>query len=471
MTHPSFVLPLPLNRPEYVAVPEAFISALATRRFQIASLLPDAIRPLGLYFEGPHPISKSLQFVSTRPQDDAVPVFARALEAAGLKSEGSSLEVAEAVLNSILGIKVERSQIHPASPLSPSVAMLQNTRGLLRKGNPADIAQILEGMYQMGSARDVAERGSSAAGRWHQASVRRLEIDPLLRAIDSALDSAVLRGKEDRSVASDSRAIHLSGQFDQSPFGWFAESWDRLTEPVWVDALPARVWVDWATTILRLAYGFGFLWEASWYVALARDVQSPTPSTWLELQSQVGDVIPWVSSRAGTTARDVAPRLIGRIHQGERVRRLLARYGDNLSPMADFDEYISVIRADQSRRDELRDAVNSSDRESSGNNLWEATKYALLARGTSDSNPDYYGVLHANGRYLTVSPGTEWVAVVASLTCVVPGGSTDVGRVLDSLGRLGMRPELSDLIALLERAGLARGSADADRGVQVESAF
>jgi len=119
----------------------------------------------------------------------------------------------------------------------------------------------------------------------------------------------------------------------------------------------------------------------------------------------------------------------------------------------------------------MLDAISSSRRESSGNNLWEATKYALLARGTSDQNPDYYGVLHANGRYLTVDPGTEWVAVVASLACEVPGGATDVGTVLDSLEKLGMRPELSDLVALLERAGMARGSADADRGVMVESAF
>lgn len=46
-----------------------------------------------------------------------------------------------------------------------------------------------------------------------------------------------------------------------------------------------------------------------------------------------------------------------------------------------------------------------------------------------------------------------------------------MGRVLLGLDELGIRPGLADLIRLLEKAGLARGSADADQGVIVQSAF
>ena len=72
---------------------------------------------------------------------------------------------------------------------------------------------------------------------------------------------------------------------------------------------------------------------------------------------------------------------------------------------------------------------------------------------------------------MTVDPGTEWIAVVASLACGAPGQESNVRNVMDSLAELGMQPELNDLIALLERAGLARGSADADQAVIVHSAF
>jgi hypothetical protein len=468
MIRNQVILPLPLNRPEYVAVPEAFITALAGKLYK-SKLLGSESNQIGLFFEGPHPKSKSLEFVSTRPQGEDLASFAAALDTVGIKAEENTLETAEAVLNSILGIKVERSQIHPASPLSPSIAMLQNVRGLLRKGNPADIARILEAMYSFGSSE--GGNASGAADRWQKASEHRLTIDPLLRALDTAVDVALLKGKESLPFEADANAAKFSGSFEDTPYEWFAQAWDRLTEPQWVEALPARVWVDWATTILRLAYGFGFLWESAWYVALARDLQRESQSTWEELKSQVGAVVPWVSSRAGATARDVAPRLVSRIHQGERVRRLLIDQAEKNPQAADFDDLMQQMHGDETLRGQLLDAITNNRRESSGNNLWEATKYALLARGTSDQNPDYYGVLHANGRYLTVSPGTEWVAVVASLACEIPGGRTDVGTVLDSLEKLGMRPELSDLVDLLERAGMARGSADADRGVMVESAF
>jgi len=46
-----------------------------------------------------------------------------------------------------------------------------------------------------------------------------------------------------------------------------------------------------------------------------------------------------------------------------------------------------------------------------------------------------------------------------------------VATLMLNLEELGLRPEAGDLIRLLEKAGLARGSADADRGVIIESAF
>src|SRR5690606_17649359 len=200
--------------------------------------------------------------------------------------------LAEALLNSVLGIRVGRSDIQPTSPISPSFALLQNTRGLLGKQNPPDIAVILETMFQLGLP--AAAKNPGVSRRWKLAAARRMEIDPLVAKLDSALDKAIVH-RHAREV--DPHATSgLQGSYQGTPFEWFATSWCRLTEPVWVEALPARVWVDWATTLLRLAFGAGFLWESSWNIALAREIAKPTPQlSWTELQSSVGDTIPWVS--------------------------------------------------------------------------------------------------------------------------------------------------------------------------------
>lgn len=186
----------------------------------------------------------------------------------------------------------------------------------------------------------------------------------------------------------------------------------------------------------------------------------------------MGEVVPWVSTKAGYAARDVAPRLIRRIERGERLRHAFDRWsGEQENEALDFPTAIINMRNDEKFREEILRLLGNVEHSNSATNVWEAVKYALLSRDTSGQNSDYYGVFRSNGRFLTVDPGTEWIAVVASLTCDAPGGNTDVGAVMASLRMLGMKPELSDLISLLERAGLARGSADADQGVIVESAF
>ncbi|XAZ32259.1 hypothetical protein AAHB34_05300 [Paenarthrobacter ureafaciens] len=135
------------------------------------------------------------------------------------------------------------------------------------------------------------------------------------------------------------------------------------------------------------------------------------------------------------------------------------------------DDALKVMRNDEGLRKSLVRALGSKRKISSGNNTWEAIKYALKVRESFGEFADHYGLLAQNHRYLTVEPRTEWVAVIASLSCPEPGGETDVGRVLLGLDELGIRPGLADLIRLLEKAGLARGSADADQGVIVQSAF
>ena len=95
-----------------------------------------------------------------------------------------------------------------------------------------------------------------------------------------------------------------------------------------------------------------------------------------------------------------------------------------------------------------------------------------MTRDESGPFADHYGLLRTRGRSaLVVEPGIEWAALVASLACGSPGAIRDVAAVLRSLRALGVSPETRDLISLLEKAGLTRGSADADSGLEVHSAY
>jgi hypothetical protein len=464
---------IPLPRPQYVPVPEALISALAWRLFEVP-LDPDPSgRPIGLMFRASSRAGRgrTLDLRATAPEGDRLVRFAESLRRHHLRSEGDPLIVAEAVLNSVAGVRVQKSGSQPASPITPAFALLQNMRGLQGTRNPPDLAEILETLFGLGLEQSADSDGVAAT--WLRATEHRMSIDELSRLLDVAVDESVLDGPRTRRPRSKAdRFSAWQGNFEDTPFEWFAGAWQRLTEPRWVEALPARIWVDWATTVLRLAVGLGYLWESAWYEALARHVLSDSAPDWDAVRARMGNVVPWKSSRAGAVALDVAPQLSWRIFRGDQLRGSISSWLDEHEKHeVEFEAAVIAMREDTAFCDELVILVNSNSSTPSGKNLWEAVKYALKTRDASGAHADYYGLLRTSGRYLMVDPGTEWIAVVASLACDRPGGATDVGNVLQSLEQMGVRPELSDLILLLEKAGIARGSADADQGVIVQSAF
>jgi hypothetical protein len=351
--------------------------------------------------------------------------------------------------------------------------MLQNIRGLQGSANPPDLGEILERLFALGAGSD--DQAASVSELWLSAAEHRLQIDPLSAAIDKAVDQRLLGGPRVRkSGSAAAREAFEHAALSGTPFEWFRRSWVSLMSVEWVEALPARVWVDWATTVLRLGFGLGYLWESAWYETLARHVLATDnrEDSWEEVRRQMPDVMPWRSSRTGEQTRDVAPLLKWRSFRADQIRHVLEDWNVK-NPLANksFKESCIAMRADVALIDALQKCLRSTATPTSGKNLWESSRYALMTRMLSGPNADYYGLLKSNGRYLTPEPGTEWVAVVASLACGGPNRAANVSRVLDDLASMGIRPELADLVSLLERAGLARGSADADQGVLVQSAF
>jgi hypothetical protein len=459
---------LGLNRPQYVASPETLISALAWRAFPIP--LPDeGGRAVGLRFRSEQEKSGTLVYRATAPNRQTMGAFGDALAAAGIAGEASPAQLAEAVEMSVRGLAARGGKSQAVSPLTPALALLQNPRGMMGSKNPPDIAEILEQMYALGSDPDA--EASSVTERWLAASRRRLSRDPLLGAIDEATQRILLpnAGVGDLSGApvgahfQSTKTLPLLGA--STPFSWFRKSWDRLTSPEWVDALPPRVWVDWATTVLRLAYGLGYVWETNRLDHLSRAIISEQATPEWQLGGRAS-LIPWRSSRLSVSDRNVAPMLIAQAHRVDRVRQFL----NSLEP--DNADDIEYLVGSASVRTEIQRILTTKDQTRSGKNLWEASRYALMTRSIGGESADYYGFLRAHGnRYLVPEPGTEWIAVIASLACIRPNSSTTVHRVLSDLDSLGIRPELGDLIGLLERSGLARGSADADQALVVQSAY
>ena len=85
---------------------------------------------------------------------------------------------------------------------------------------------------------------------------------------------------------------------------------------------------------------------------------------------------------------------------------------------------------------------------------------------------DHYGFLRlTSNNWFVVEPATEWTAVVASLSMPNSREPITVSYLKDELARLGLRPNVSELIRHLVGAGLAVGSADAGSALNANSAF
>lgn len=470
MTAPVSSLLLDLNRPQYVSVPEALLSALSWRAYDADFAIADRKRTAAVLYElkgGERKPTKTLEYIVTRPRGEDIKALTQQLDALGVTS---GIGIGDAVAHSILGLRSSKGTFQPASPLTVKLGLLQNLSGLQGSANPPNLGEIIETMYAMGHEAD----GATATGRWLHADEVRLRHDPLLRAIDRAITAVALPPLRRKGLASTATEADPNNEiaFASTPFSWLARTWDVLTREEWVMALPARVWVDWATTVLRLAIGCGYLWEAAWYDTIGRAIVGDTSATRMDLKEAMPLSLPWHPSSTETAARDVAPLLSWRIRRAYQIRGHLKQWvSDHASELLDVPRALVMMSEDGKFRERIKEDLRSRQRPAAAENTWEAVKYALKTREESGDQADFYGLLRARGRYLFVDPGTEWIAVVASLECGLPGESTDLGSVMSSLYELGIRPQMTDVISLLEDAGLARGSADADQGLVVQSAY
>lgn len=462
-------LALPLNRPQYVPAPEVLVSALV---WGLGKWTYPNDETQGSRFRGRGPTKAGI--VNTAPESTGeIATFAGALRKSGLQTEAQDSILVEAVIRGVTGVTSQKAKAFPVSPMTTHLALGQTLRGVLGANNPPDLGGVLESMFALGApSGSVDAQPSPMASMWVDAATSRVRADPVLRAIDTAMANSMGLTVLSTERPSVDRSSHASwvGHLEETPFGWLRSNWAKLTSSEWVEALPPRVWTDWCTTLLRMGMAFGYLFENRWYETVGRSILSDEDMV-ISVLGSSAPLLVWPGARLPISSRNVKPEIRRVVGNGVLVRtQLLQHFGTDFGRV-DLDEALTSLRRDGAARQGLREAMSGREWPGSCKNMYETILYSLQQRDSA-AEVDFYGLLRQRGnRYSVIQPGTEWIAVVASLACDEPGGETHLGNVLLSLAQLGLRPELMEVVKALEAAGLAQGSADADHGVRVRSAY
>ncbi|BDQ00949.1 hypothetical protein AKACHI_12850 [Aquiluna sp. KACHI24] len=473
-----------LNRPEYPTSPEIFLTSIAWGLFDVEGVSADVRRKFRRQQR------HSDQNASGEQRGGKVEYswerlvepssgFASNLRDAGFAlSRGSvgeqlliSSDFVKALLSGVTGTTSIKSDSIAVSPLSPSLALLQTVKGM--KGTNANFALMFEQIWQLG----LVDSEDSIGESWLRASERMLDRNMHLKALDRALDSTKGFGprvrKNSRSSQSEPWAIGQAYPelMIQSPMGWFTRSWKNLTSEQWIDALPPRVWTDWASAVLRTAFGMTYLWEAAWYHTVAENILSRESQQFNFSSMRGALLLPWAPSDLPISLRGVKGYIDKKVRTGSEISSLLSTTVKEMG-LADvsLEVGLEALRRNANFLKSLAAAKNlPTTRHTS---TVEAVTYSLNIRKEFGEGADHFGLLSLKGgRFRVPDPGTEWLAAVVSLSSRAPRESINMGNLLFELNSMGLNPPTSELVSELERAGLARGSADADIGLNIDTAF
>lgn len=535
MTNFGRDLILKINRPQYAPNPEVFISSMAWRLVdetlisgwvRIGDPDPKKRKNIALIYETTPLDSepRDLKYITTRPDhgEEALLRWRQSLEDNELSFEPNVKDGARSIADALRGVSIEKSKRQAATPLSPHIALLQNSRGIFAKNSPPDFALIIEQLFALGNlsrAADPAEPvavSDSAIGLWYVAMRKRLRFDWLLSQIDRSIKGSIENHPLNQPRINETKPLFPDVDDEASvlvprmeymeklstinlgpntPFAWFNDAWRNLTDEKWLKALPARRWVDWATTVLRMAFGFAYIWEAAWYQALASAITSPSTEFNHEEKCLYGVhagaknseridldfvlctskltnhiAMPWKDADLGVSFRDVASTVRLALSRGLKIRQILDAAIQELPEMS-IEETLYELRKNDRVKKELTDALKEKYLNQT-KSLYEAVKYTLLIRNQNGESADFYGLLKTvKPRFTIIEPATEWIAAISSLAINTPGGHGSLGTLRTSLERLGLRPTVAELTRYLEVAGLAESAADADTAVALVSAY
>ena len=477
---------LDFENPWYPPSPEIFLTSLAWSLFSIEGVESNSKRR----YRRNQRQSRPSTSVSTRAQTNyeysaeilssGETGFANELASQGFSAVRSASSHAtqvpkdfvNATLNAVTGTTSVSSDGIAVSPLTPALAMAQNVKGM--RGATANYALMVEQMWRV-----TGKKSQSLAESWLDANSRLLAKNNFLRQLDSALDATQGFGPRARKVVKEvAQPWPLADRnptlLRKTPYGWFERSWNHLTSDAWVEALPPRVWTDWASTLIRTSFGLGILWQANWYHLVARSILDGDEIPPLDRLDSM-ELIPWQPRTMPLTLRHVKNRLDLQVSTSFRLKQQFAEWVSDFnadSESESWSEFSDWIRQSQGRQQTLANLKQMSGNYGKSKDAVEAVSYSLNVRKDFGLGADNFGLLRlVSRRFRVPQPPTEWLAAISSLVSPTPSTTINLGQLQAELHCMGLRPPTNDLILDLESAGLAKGSADADLGLEIQTAY
>lgn len=479
-------------RPQYVATPDLLVVALANRAYDVQ--LPDGghrvYRNLGSTSRGRGKLETAPDGsgFSYTDQQARLEQWGEYLRDAGITGDGIPQKVVgAAIARSIERPPLGKATTSSAVPFSPHTALLQEPKGLVGDNAPP-YAKTVEQLFSLGQ-HDGSVR-KSATELWSQAMDWRREGDLLVRVIDEA--TLLLLGGEEKVKLQSAEGVKggkswamdavkdapglgsLIRESDATPMHWLNWAWQEVTKRYWVERLPARRWVDWASAVLRLGFGMGLLWESRYFTKLKDIVlreELPTVNDLKRAVDSRSDLLHWYDSTLAVSyrAESVRPAL----QEGLRARQWFEGWfkacpaEEGVGPV----EALVALQVNEEAREQLERRMGLTGTPEGDSNLQEAVAYSLGDRTKRDGgSPDLYGLMRTHGKYRIVQPGPELMVMLASLVAGEQE-TTTVGEVMGKLELLGIKCTLAAVLAEVEQSGLAEMSADAEIAVTIKGAF
>jgi hypothetical protein len=490
---------LGLNRPEYVPIPEVFISAIAwslARRKERVEFIVGGEPADGLAYARRDAGAKQTKMVTAtsmpKQGDERHDALVASLVSSLQIDASKAVEAAKVILQEI-EVRAGGSLRSAAVPLTLELALLQDVPGVTGKKNPANYALLVEQFFTLGGGKGRAadlwlgslnDAKVGAVPGWLNDAVKVLIPAGCTTAAEAAHAGLLM------DTVAPKAAPEWLNQLEENPFRWFAVSWTNLCKQGWIDAMPRRRWTDWATCLLRTTFGSGFLFEAhlmqSMTCALVSDeAPDDVVSTMLDTSRRL---LPWDELQS-RPARDVKPVIMSLSANAAACQGILEWLGSEYADFPQPDKFYSsptglqdwlsaaraVVTGDkakvQQRIAERLDAATTKG--GAGKNIYLTILYSLLGRGAF-AEDDLYGVIQSlgsAGRMSCVEPGQEWLVAIASLASRKPQQLSRLGDLTRALHSIGIAPSIPMLVRKLESYGLARSSHDADEAVEIQPAF
>jgi hypothetical protein len=482
-----------LNRPEYPPSPDGLLSTLIYPEVAGALSPVDAKDQANKWISYRWSTDRNRdRVVETRPSlgnSEEIKEFCQLLSASGLSidpDDSASKAHAEAILNSIRGVKGPNAKSDITVALSPSIAALQDRRGIFAKDNPPNYDRIF---HQIGSLGKGSILPPGILGREALTALGGPGAGNITKLLERVFKGrASGNGPSEEATSASHVPAWISGI--PTPFSWFYENWNGLCGGKWIDRMPTRRWCDWACCVLRTAAGMGFLWEAAFFLRLGRSIldNSSTPEQAEQFVRKPGvAILHWLPPVRRVTERSVNEGLISTIGKGLAAREAIHEtvFGEEDLPGSPTDwsddpqalrRFIKEARGKVTkfpdRREKMASALASTSVKGGANNTHETVRYSLQQRRQSGREADFYYLLKTvSRRYLVVDPGQEWMVVIASLAAREAGGRVTLQDVGNELQKLGLAPGRQQLTSLLENCGLARSFRDAEQAIEVAAAF